>query len=72
MQIGGRGCLGGEYEVLRSDIDEEEPDAVLVISIGLNQALQTGMATTHLEIFSAMESLCNPNQTRVPFVSGNL
>ena len=42
-------------------MDDEEPEAAHIISIACNKAIEHGMQTTHLEIWSAMEALCKPN-----------
>ena len=55
------GLWGGDYEVLHSAIDDEEPEAAHIISIALNKVLQDGMKTTHQEIWHATEALCKPD-----------
>jgi hypothetical protein len=52
---------GLEWEELRWEMDEEEPDAALVISVSLNKKNEAAMETGHLEIFTAMKNLLNPD-----------
>ena len=55
-----QGLLGGDREVLDPKIDVEEPGAANIISIALNMALQTGMASTHVEMWHAVEAMATP------------
>ena len=49
-------------------MDIEQPDAALIISIALNKKNEVAMKTGHLEIMSALQSLCKPNpQGEVPY-----
>ena len=60
-------CFSGlDWEVLSHKMDEEQPDAALIISIALNKRNEVAMKTGHLEIMSTLQSLC----TRDPH--GNL
>ena len=52
---------GLEWEELHWKMDEEEPDAALVISVSLNKKNELAMETGHIEIFTAMANLMNPN-----------
>ena len=65
----GSQCEGGlEWEILSWRMDEEEPEAALVISIALNKKNETAMKTGHLEILSTLVGLCKPDpQGCVPF-----
>ena len=56
-----QGLWGGDYEVLHSAIDVEEPEAAQIISIASNKCLQDGMKTTHVEIWHAIQKLCKPD-----------
>ena len=58
----GRQCEGGlEWEVLSWKMDEEEPEAALIISIALNKKNETAMKTGHLEILTTLVGLCKPD-----------
>ncbi|CAK0895420.1 unnamed protein product, partial [Prorocentrum cordatum] len=58
----GSQCEGGlEWEILSWGMDEEEPEAALVISIALNKKNETAMKTGHLEILSTLVGLCKPD-----------
>ena len=65
----GRQCEGGlEWEVLSWKMDEEEPEAALVISITLNKKNEAAMKTGHLEILTTLVGLCKPDPRGcVPF-----
>ena len=52
---------GLDWEELHWKIDEEEPDAALVISVSLNKKNEAAMETGHLEIFTAMKNLLDPD-----------
>ena len=52
---------GTEYEVLSYKMDVEDPDGAQIISIAGNLSLSIGMERTHLEIWSALENLCDPS-----------
>lgn len=55
-------CHSGlQWEMLAWKMDEEEPDAALIISIALNKKNEAAMKTGHLEIMSTLVSLCKPN-----------
>ena len=62
-------CYSGlEWEVLSWKMDEEEPEAALVISIALNKKNEAAMKTGHLEIMSTLVRLCTPDpHGLVPF-----
>ena len=57
------------WELLSSDMDVEDPDAALIISIALNKKNETAMKTGHTEIMSTLVSLCKPSPgtCEVPF-----
>ena len=54
---------GLDWEELSWKMEEEEPDAALVISVSLNKRNEAAMKTGHLEIFTAMTNLLNPDPT---------
>ena len=55
-------CHSGlEWEVLSWKMDEEEPEAALIISIALNKKNEAAMKTGHLEIMSTLVELCKPD-----------
>ena len=64
-----RDCHSGiGWEVLSWKMDDEEPDAALIISIALNKIHEVAMKTGHLEIMSTLASLCQPKPDHsVPF-----
>ena len=58
----GQDCLSGvKWEMLSHNMDDEEPDAALIISIALNKKNEVAMKTGHLEIMSTLVDLCKPN-----------
>ena len=55
-------CHSGlAWEILSWKMDEEEPDAALIISIALNKKNEAAMKTGHLEIMSTLVKLCKPD-----------
>ena len=63
-------CENGiPWELLSSDMDVEDPDAALIISIALNKKNETAMKTGHTEIMRTLVSLCKPSPgtCEVPF-----
>ena len=60
---------GITWEMLSPDMDVEEPEAALVISIALNKKNEASMKTAHTEIMNTLVSLCkpSPNSREVPF-----
>ena len=63
-------CENGiSWELLSSDMDVEDPDAALIISIALNKKNETAMKTGHTDIMSTLVSLCKPSPgtCEVPF-----
>ena len=52
---------GLDWEELSWQMDVEEPDAALVISVALNKRNEAAMNTGHLEIFIGMTNLLNPD-----------
>ena len=52
---------GLEWEELSWEMDVEEPDAALVISVALNKKNESAMNIGHLEIVAAMHKLLNPD-----------
>ena len=59
------------YELLEAQMDFEEPDAALVISIALNKKNEAAMETAHTEVMKTLVGLCKPDPTAgdrfVPF-----
>ena len=60
---------GITWEMLSPDMDVEEPEAALVISIALNKKNEASMKTAHTEIMTTLVSLCKPSpgSMAVPF-----
>ena len=60
---------GITWEMLSPDMDVEEPEAALVISIALNKKNEASMKTAHTEIMTTLVSLCKPSpgSREVPF-----
>ena len=60
---------GITWEMLSPDMDVEEPEAALVISIALNKKNEASMKTAHTEIMTTLVSLCKPSpgSCEVPF-----
>ena len=60
---------GITWEMLSPDMDVEEPEAALVISIALNKKNEASMMTAHTEIMTTLVSFCkpSPNSREVPF-----
>ena len=60
-QAWARQCASGlEWEILSWRMDEEEPDAALVIGVALNKRNEAAMKTGILEIMSTLKNLCKP------------
>ena len=60
---------GITWEMLSADMDVEEPEAALIISIALNKKNEASMKTAHTEIMKTLVSLCKPSpgSCEVPF-----
>ena len=57
-----RDCHSGVgWELLSWKMDEEEPDAALIISIALNKKNEAAMKTGHTEIWNTLVGLCKPD-----------
>ena len=54
---------GIPWEILVAKMDEEEPDAALVISIAFNKKNEAAMSTAHTEMMKTLVSLCKPDPT---------
>ena len=55
-------CHSGlEWEMLSWQLDVEEPEGALIISIALNKKNEAAMKTGHLEIMSCLVKLCEPD-----------
>ena len=55
-------CHSGlEWELLSWKMDEEEPDAALIISISFNKKTKAAMKTGHPAIMSTLVRLCKPD-----------
>ena len=59
------------WEMLSHRMDEEEPEAALLISIALNKKNEASMKTSHTEIMNTLVGLCKPSpgdlEGKVPF-----
>ena len=59
------------WEMLSHRMDEEEPEAALLISIALNKKNESAMKTSHTEIMNTLVGLCKPSpadiEGKVPF-----
>ena len=49
------------WELLVPEMDDEEPDAALVISIVVNKKSEAAMATAHTEVMKTLMGLCKPD-----------
>ena len=60
---------GITWEMLSPDMDVEEPEAALIISISLNKKNEASMKTAHTEIMTTLVGLCKPSpgSLEVPF-----
>ena len=52
---------GTEWEILSSDMDEEEPKAAHIIALALDNKNKRAFSIGQVEILKALKSLCNPN-----------
>jgi len=52
---------GLDWEVLRWQMDEEEPEAASVMSVSLNKSNSNAMNAGHLEIFTATTNMMHPD-----------
>ena len=52
--------VGLPFEMLRWEMDVEEPGAASIISIALNKKNEVAMKTSHTEIMNCLAGLCNP------------
>ena len=52
---------GMPWEILSAQMDIEEPEAALTISIALNKKNEAAMETGHTEIMKTLVSLCKPS-----------
>ena len=49
------------WELLDPEMDDEDPDAALVISVALNKKNDAAMATAHTEVMKTLVGLCKPD-----------
>lgn len=56
---------GNAIEILVPEMDVEEPEAALVISIALNKRNEAAMETSHTEIMNTLVGLCKPEPSAV-------
>ena len=62
----GQDCLSGnKWEMLSHKMDDEEPDAALIISIALNKKNEASMKIGHAEIFKTLVGLVKPGPQEV-------
>ena len=52
---------GGEWEILSSDMDTEEPEAAHTIALALNTKNKIAQVTGHLEMMRTMKGLIKPD-----------
>ena len=59
------------WECLSSQMDVEEPEAAMIISVALNKKNDASMKTSHTEIMNTLVGLCAPSpndvEGKVPF-----
>ena len=62
---------GITWEMLSHKMDEEEPDAAMVISVALNTKNEAAMKASHTEMMNTLVGLCKPDpkgmEGEVPF-----
>ena len=65
-------CLKGiPWEILSPQMDAEEPEGALIISLALNKKNEAAMKTSHTEVMNTLVGLCKPSPDaidgQVPF-----
>ena len=53
------------WECLSSQMDVEEPEAAMIISVSLNKTNEASMKTSHTEIMNTLVGLCAPSTNDV-------